>query len=381
MLNIKDRVQQNTALLSATATRSDVAEMKMMVLVMMSPDAREVFKAMVSKQDALRTIRGSTTALDCWNVGEGVSGLGINSYQALEILNIWKWRLPFHTVLARFWVDIVTTAFDVLCPDDSITEIEFQNSGWVRGLFRRLKYREAMLESSFKIKNFYEGHPLKAILLRDKAGLFEVLDNHREPPDLSSLDEQGDTTMSHLVAWPEGLQLVLQRYGSSILQLHDRLYGQNVASALVIGLYMSGQTCLNSQDSFNRCSDTCYCAAVVKMLLECDENILARTTADDLRSFWVTILAEASVKARELVIDSLALRREELRDFALEHLEPSEIDDLGLSRTDVLDQNTGKVLAALQAKGFVRLSRYRHPEFGRSNTFDPIHPSKLNRLA
>lgn len=61
MLNIEDKVQESTALLSASATRSDVAEMKMMMLAMMSPDAREVFRAMVSRHDSPRTMRDDTT--------------------------------------------------------------------------------------------------------------------------------------------------------------------------------------------------------------------------------------------------------------------------------------------------------------------------------
>lgn len=62
MLNIEDSVQQSTSLLSATATKSDVAEMKMMMLAMMSDDAREVFQAMVSKQNVWRALHDDTTA-------------------------------------------------------------------------------------------------------------------------------------------------------------------------------------------------------------------------------------------------------------------------------------------------------------------------------
>lgn len=207
------------------------------------------------------------------------------------------------------------------------------------------KLSEDRLTSEYEV---YEGHPMMAILTRNKKALLEILDNAHELPDLNIRDEFNLTMMKHLAAWPVGLKLVLEKFGPSFLQVYD----QTEPSALEFGLHLSGSICPSHDDKFTRCPEKCPCADVVEMLLDSDENILARATSIWKGTAWVAGLMVASVKAQELVVDALKLRREELREFALIRLGPSQLDEFGLSRTDVLDQHAGDVLKALEARGF-----------------------------
>ncbi|KAJ0356127.1 hypothetical protein COL154_011128 [Colletotrichum chrysophilum] len=59
----------------------------------------------------------------------------------------------------------------------------------------------------------------------------------------------------------------------------------------------------------------------------------------------------ASVKARDLIIDELKIRREELKHLGLMHLTCDQIDRMDLKKKTVLDYYTRQVLEALDAKG------------------------------
>ncbi|OHW93730.1 hypothetical protein CSPAE12_07455 [Colletotrichum incanum] len=142
----------------------------------------------------------------------------------------------------------------------------------------------------------------------------------------------------------EGLRIILDRFGKSIIQKHDL----NAAPVLNIALSCSGHIC--SSPITAKCSKTCPCEDPVKLLLEVDNGCVRRafTRPDDR---WRIALAEASWRARDLAIEELKHRRQQLKELAISKLKPADIDRLALREPQVLDQHTGEVLKALQAAG------------------------------
>lgn len=180
------------------------------------------------------------------------------------------------------------------------------------------------------------------MLFRNKTRLLEVLDKQMSL-NLSEADAFGFSSLYHLIGWPEGLKVVLSRYGKSILHSHDKGV---VASALECALQWSAAICSASWGS--KCLDTCPCGESVRVLLQNDSECLARTLR---RESWYYAIRGASARAREMVIDELAERRQELKTLGLRHLKPTEIDCFGLLGNNVLDRHTGDVLKALDDKG------------------------------
>ncbi|KAH9229457.1 hypothetical protein K456DRAFT_1923340 [Colletotrichum gloeosporioides 23] len=180
------------------------------------------------------------------------------------------------------------------------------------------------------------------MLFRNKSKFLEALDKEVSP-NLSEVDAFGFSSLYHLIGWPEGLRIVLSRYGKSILHSHDKGV---VASALECALQWSFAVCSNRWSG--RCSETCPCGESASILLQTDSECLARTIQ---RESWNYAIQYASVRAREMVIDELACRRQELMALELHHLKPTEIDCFGLLGNSILDRHTSDVLKALDKKG------------------------------
>nr|XP_036583844.1 uncharacterized protein CTRU02_05975 [Colletotrichum truncatum]KAF6793103.1 hypothetical protein CTRU02_05975 [Colletotrichum truncatum] len=232
-------------------------------------------------------------------------------------------RLPFQDALGTSsWGGCEshgTQAVDMLVPDESIMALEIR-----------------------EIDRIYAGHPTEAIFLRKGKDLFEALKKTTSVLDLSAVDAGGHTALHHLVGWHEGLKMVLQNFGKSILQLYDN----SETPALQVALYWSGHLCTSPISI--RCSETCSCAATVKLLLDVDRDCLLRAVS---RGFFLSSMGEASAKARDLVLDELTHRRQALKDFASLELKPALVDRFGLRLPGVLDLHIHNVLDELQKAG------------------------------
>lgn len=152
------------------------------------------------------------------------------------------------------------------------------------------------------------------------------------------MDAFGNTALRHLVSWPEGLSLVLNRLGESVL----RLYDQDQTSALECALIWSGFICANQKSTM--CPEACSCATTVKILLENDDECISRAVA---RPHMVDCISRASARAQELVVDVLKHLRDELKAFSCAHMKPKDIDRLALESPEPLDQHISEVLRIL----------------------------------
>ncbi|CCF42368.1 hypothetical protein CH063_12391 [Colletotrichum higginsianum] len=120
---------------------------------------------------------------------------------------------------------------------------------------------------------------------------------------------------------------------------------------LVLALYRSGDICTSPITV--ECLDTCPCADSVKLLLEVDSDCVRRAVTDSIIFiiFWLPGLARASWRARDLTIETLRDRRQQLKELAVAWLKPHDIDRLALREPQVLDYYTGEVVEALAAVG------------------------------
>ncbi|KAL3300203.1 Ankyrin repeat-containing protein [Colletotrichum asianum] len=208
-------------------------------------------------------------------------------------------------------------------------------------------FHQTWIRNSVTAAQVYCGHPAEAIISRSKSSLLKALDQ-QVSLDFCEVDAFGFPYMYHLIRWPEGLKMILSRYGKSILHSHDKGI---VASALECALKWSAAIC--SAPWHGLCLATCLCGESVNILLQTDSECLARTIR---RGSWGSAMLEASVRVRETVIDELVGRRQELKALGLRHMKPTEIDCFGLLGNDVLDRYTGDILKALDDKGI-----YIHP--------------------
>ncbi|KAJ0161277.1 hypothetical protein CTA2_6487 [Colletotrichum tanaceti] len=137
--------------------------------------------------------------------------------------------------------------------------------------------------------------------------------------------------------------MILSRFGQSLLQKHD-IDTPVLASALE----WSGHVCTSSISV--ECPDDCTCADSVRLLLEFDSDCVRRAIMCS-NSVWTFPLHKASWRARDLTIEALKDRRQELKELAIAWLKPHDIDRLALREPQVLDYFTGEVLKALAVIG------------------------------
>lgn len=154
------------------------------------------------------------------------------------------------------------------------------------------------------------------------------------------MDESGYKMLHYLLGWPEGLRIVVEQCGNSALQLDD----QSQILLIEIALRWSGRLCISS--NLEHCSHECACAEAVRLILEAERSRPLQLTRHE---HWVLAMLSASMKARDLVIDDLKCRRQELKELGLLHLSSKQIDRMELRKPKVLDYYTGEVLEALKA--------------------------------
>ncbi|KAF0321063.1 hypothetical protein GQ607_011670 [Colletotrichum asianum] len=196
-----------------------------------------------------------------------------------------------------------------------------------------------MIKQCPEFVELYSGHPTEAIISRNGAALQHALDRNVSLLELSEIDAFGNNSLNHLLSWPEGLRLVLDRFGSRVFDAP----GETLI--LEYALFWSGYTCKSNTSTM--CQNDCACTDVVKLILDVDVESLAKTTS---RHYWMVAVARASVKAREVFIERLRDARQQLRALSLFHLAPQEIEKWDLRSPNILDYHTNSVIAALNRK-------------------------------
>lgn len=181
---------------------------------------------------------------------------------------------------------------------------------------------------------------MQAIVQKSKPMLIETIQKNLISSELSDMDESGCKMLHYLLGWPEGLRVVVEQCGISALQLDD----QSRILLIEIALRWSGRLCTNSK--LECCSHECACAETVKLVLEAERSRPLQLTRHE---HWVLAMLSASMKARDLVIDDLKCRRQELKELGLLHLSSKQIDRMDLRKPKVLDYYTREVLKALKA--------------------------------
>ncbi|KAF5510969.1 hypothetical protein CGCS363_v002477 [Colletotrichum siamense] len=256
---------------------------------------------------------------------------------------------PFHLYIYLSLTPLDTLAqnvgaLDILLPDDSVTPLILQDAKMppqncdaeAMQAFRRAS------AISLKMRKAYEGHLMGAIVRQNKTMLLDILKKDANMSELSEMDPYGQKMLNYLVGWPEGLQIMVEHCGLASLQLLD----QSQSTLLSSALSWSGKICIGY--SPQGCSDDCPCANAVDLLVKAGKD---SSLQFNLHDNWVNAMLGASVKARDLIIDELKIRREELKHLGLMHLTCDQIDRMDLKKKTVLDYYTRQVLEALDAKG------------------------------
>lgn len=188
----------------------------------------------------------------------------------------------------------------------------------------------------------YEGHPSEAIVRRNVPALKHALDCNMSLSELASLDAFGNTSLNHLLAWPEGFRLVLDRFGRGVFD------ASGDALTLDYALFWSGRICTSERSTL--CQSDCSCTNGLRLIMNSDVECIAKATSGN---FWMVSVLHASKRAREMVIGRLKDARQELKEFALLLLAPEEIGKWDLRCSKVLDHHTGSVITALKRRGHV----------------------------
>lgn len=185
---------------------------------------------------------------------------------------------------------------------------------------------------------------MQAITHESKSMLLDIVGKGLITSELSERDPFGYKMLHYLFGWPEGLRVVVEQCGNSVLQLDD----QRHTVLLECALKWSGKLCKSSNLEF--CSPECTCAEAVQILLKAERS---RPLELKEHAHWVLAMLFASVKARGLVIEDLRRRREELKKLGLLHLSSKQIDRMDLRKPKVLDYYTAEVLHALKNMGII----------------------------
>lgn len=181
-----------------------------------------------------------------------------------------------------------------------------------------------------------------AIVRQNKTMLLDILKKNGSMSELSEMDPFGQKMLNYLVGWPEGLQIMVEHYGLASLQLLD----QSQSTLLSSALSWSGRICIGY--SPQGCLDDCPCANAVDLLVKAGKD---SSLQFNLHDNWLNAMLGASVKARDLIIEELKVRRGELKRLGLMHLNCDQIDRMDLRKNTVLDYYTRQVLEALNTKG------------------------------
>ncbi|KAF4844857.1 hypothetical protein CGCSCA4_v007069 [Colletotrichum siamense] len=232
--------------------------------------------------------------------------------------------------------------FRMLCPDECLLALDVQKAKTYGSQRWPTDLLKAHMEMTFQLPKFaelYSGHPSEAIILRNESALKHALDRKASLSDLNELDAFGNNSLNHLLSWPEGLRLVLNRFGSEVFDAP----GETLI--LEYALFWSRFIC-NSNPS-TKCQNDCACTDVVQLIMDTDAESLAEATS---RHFWMAAVISASVKACEVFVERLRDARQQLKALSLIHLVPQEIEQWYLRSPSILDYHTNSVVAALNRK-------------------------------
>lgn len=185
---------------------------------------------------------------------------------------------------------------------------------------------------------------MQAIIQESKSMLSDIVDNALTTSALSEMDPFGYKMLHYLLGWPEGLRFMVEQCGNSVLQLDD----QRHILLLECALTWSGKLCKSSNLEY--CSHECNCAEAVQILLVAERSCPLKLRDHE---HWVLAMLSASIKARDLVIEDLRHRREELKELGLMHLSSKQIERMDLRKHKVLDYYTAEVLSALNDVGII----------------------------
>lgn len=188
----------------------------------------------------------------------------------------------------------------------------------------------------------YNGHPSEAIVLHNESALSHALHQNASVSDLAASDVWGSNSLYHLLAWPQGFRLVLERFGT------DAFNAPGDPLRLEDALFWGMHTCTGKW--LVECQDDCSCTDIVELIMDTDTECLAKATSRDT---FVGSVIRSSPKARELLAKRLGSLREELKALSIVFLSPQEIEKWDLRCTKILDQHTHDVLAALSRMGQV----------------------------
>ncbi|KAF3808199.1 hypothetical protein GCG54_00006815 [Colletotrichum gloeosporioides] len=180
----------------------------------------------------------------------------------------------------------------MLCPDNGLLSLDIQQAGRV-----------------------YDGHPSEPIVLRNIPALKHALDRNTSLSELATFDAFGNTSLNHLLSWPEGFKLVLDRFGRGVFD------ASGDALTLDYALLWSGRICTSERSTL--CQSDCSCTNGLRLIMESDVECIAKATSGIL---WMISVLYASNRAREMVIGRLKEARQELKELALLLLAPDEIE-------------------------------------------------------
>ncbi|KAK6854733.1 hypothetical protein PG995_009826 [Apiospora arundinis] len=190
-----------------------------------------------------------------------------------------------------------------------------------------------LLRSDERMKDGYEtGCLSRAILSRDVQQVAYILDKH--PSAIEETTIMGQTPFHLAASSPECLSLLLGAGETSLVDKRD-LYRK---TPLQWAMELSVEVCKNDPlDLYTLCHG-CNCAECLIMLLE------AGCTLSTESVLW-TAVAWSTFRSTLEFAKHLKVRRETLKQLALEHLTPEQSSELGLYRPSVLD---GKSLQAVE---------------------------------
>lgn len=176
-----------------------------------------------------------------------------------------------------------------------------------------------------------------AILAHNDEQVERLLNNH--PATVNERNLSGQTPLHLAADKPSYLRLLVRTAGRALLDATDN----TGVSALIFALNLSGSVC--REKTSRRMCRQCECAKCFTVLIE-DGNC-AVPVHEDLQSF----LEGASQQCRLEYARALKLRRDELKQLALDNLPVDEAEKLELHREGVLDYFAPSAVLGLERRG------------------------------
>jgi hypothetical protein len=176
-----------------------------------------------------------------------------------------------------------------------------------------------------------------AILANDDEQVERLLNNY--PATVNERNLSGQTPLHLAADKPSYLRLLMRTAGRALLEATDNAD----VSALIFALNLSGSVC--REKTSHRICRQCECAECFMILFE--EGNCAVPVPQNLQY----LLKGASQQCRLEYARALKLRRDELKQLALDNLPADEAAKLGLHREGVLDYFAPSAVLCLERRG------------------------------